>query len=336
MLDGRMTVFSHTVSCPSQLVSGVGWSRSKARVRTWLSATPSARPSSVPLQTDGNDSVLGSKAADSGTSLMGSASSRPVLSQPNTVGVIGGVSAISTLTFLEKLVGWSSKDGEESLPFIVCSDPVLNRELSSKEKSSLSYLSSRSACFRVDRSLVVENLRRKRVFLERSGARCIVMPCNILHSWYREISDGCSVPFLHVGECVAKELKEANLRPVEAGSNVRIGVLSTDEILTAGFYQEKLQNLGFEVILPDKATMEHTVIPAVEAMNKNDMEGASTLIRIALQVLLVKAVSMIILASDDMRGLLPQDDPLLKKCFNPMDALARSTVEWAQSIEKTH
>jgi aspartate/glutamate racemase len=37
-----------------------------------------------------------------------------------------------------------------------------------------------------------------KVFLENSGAHCIVMPCNISHSWHDEVSKGCSVPFLHM------------------------------------------------------------------------------------------------------------------------------------------
>ncbi|KAJ4834770.1 hypothetical protein Tsubulata_037578 [Turnera subulata] len=91
---------------------------------------------------------------------------------------------------------------------------------------------------------------------------------------------------------------------------------------------------GFEVVLPDKATMEHTIIPAIEALDRKDMTGARNLLRIALQVLLVRAVNTVILASDDMRDLLPQDDPLLKKCIDPMDALARSTIKWAQAAGK--
>lgn len=91
---------------------------------------------------------------------------------------------------------------------------------------------------------------------------------------------------------------------------------------------------GFEVVLPDKATMDHTIVPAIEAMDRKDMEGAQNLLRIALQVLLVRAVNTVILASDDMRDLLPSDDPLLKKCIDPMDALARSTVKWARTAGK--
>ena len=102
--------------------------------------------------------------------------------------------------------------------------------------------------------------------------------------------------------------------------------------LKNSLYKYKLQ--GFEVVLPDKATMEHTVIPAIDAISRNDIEGARNLLRIALQVLLVRAVNSVVLASDDMRDLLPPDDPLLKKCIDPMDALAWSIIKWAQSADK--
>lgn len=85
--------------------------------------------------------------------------------------------------------------------------------------------------------------------------------------------------------------------------------------------------------MPDEATMEHTIIPAIEALNRKDIEGSQNLLRIALQVLLVRAVNSVILASDDIRDLLPQDDPLLEKCIDPMDALARSTIKLATSAE---
>lgn len=91
---------------------------------------------------------------------------------------------------------------------------------------------------------------------------------------------------------------------------------------------------GFEVVFPDKETMEHIVIPALEAYERKDMEGARNLVRISIQVLLVRAVSSIVLASDSMQGLLPEDDPLLRKCIDPMDALVRATLLWALSVNK--
>ncbi|KAK4590427.1 hypothetical protein RGQ29_020831 [Quercus rubra] len=282
--------------------------------KTRLNPVLAIPPSSILLHTNESEKFPESK--------KGSGSSTPyrsvdfagsVVSQVNTVGIIGGV----------KLVKWSSKDGESCVPFVLCSDPVLNKEVFSHERSFFPSLSCKSDCTQLDPTPIVKSLQSKGAFLENLGARCIVMPYNVLHSWHDEVSKGCSVPFLHMGEPDARELKEAKLKPPEAGSLLRIGVLATDANLKAGFYQEKLQNEGFEVVLPDKATMEHT-----------DMEGASNLLRISLQVLLVRAVNSVIIASDDMQDLLPQDDPLLKKCIDPMDALVRTTIKCMQSTEK--
>jgi aspartate/glutamate racemase len=52
-----------------------------------------------------------------------------------------------------------------------------------------------------------------------------------------------------MADCVAKELKEAKLKPLEAGSPLRIGVLATNATLAAGFYKEKLQNEVISVLL---------------------------------------------------------------------------------------
>lgn len=98
-------------------------------------------------------------------------------------------------------------------------------------------------------------------------------------------------------------------------------------------FEWKLNVQGFEVVLPDRATMEHVVNPAIEAVNRRDFKGARNLLKIAVQVLLVSGVNTVILAADEMQGLLPLKDPLLKKCIDPMDALARSTIKWAKSWE---
>ncbi|KAL4024157.1 hypothetical protein IC575_017933 [Cucumis melo] len=303
----------------------------------WRLNPVQALPPSTLLHTDESEHFPESKKTSGFSSVLktNKDSTGILLSQSNTVGILGGSSVNSTVNFLGKLVKWSTKDGESQsgLPFVLCSDPTLSNELQVFDKSSHPVLNYKSEDLGLDSELVVESLKRKRTFLENSGARCIVMPCHISHLWYEDVSKGCPVTFLHMADCVARELKEAKLKPLEAGSPLRIGVLATNAILSAGYYQEKLQNEGFEVVLPDKATMEHTVIPAIEALNRKDIEGARNLLRIALQVLLVRAVNSVILASDDIKDILPLDDPLLKRCIDPMDALARSTINWAQCAE---
>ncbi|XP_010459076.1 PREDICTED: uncharacterized protein LOC104740232 [Camelina sativa] len=295
-------------------------------------ATP---PSSVLLHMDESNNLpkpkKGFSLSEDSRNNLNSLSADSLFRQANTVGIIGGVSTDSSLKFVKKLVDGSSKGGISSLPFVLCSDPALNKELLLYEENSYPSLYHRAESTPVDPKLIVENLRNKRRYLESCGAKLIVMPCHIAHIWYEEVCEGSSVPLLHMGECIAKELQEAKMKPLEARDPLRVGVMATSATLSAGFYQEKLQSNGFEAVLPDKATMEHTVIPALEAMKREDMEGARNLLRIALQVLLVQAVNVVMLGSDEMRDLLPGDDPLLKKCVDPMEAFARSAIKWAEN-----
>ncbi|XP_059635071.1 uncharacterized protein LOC132277274 [Cornus florida] len=331
MFDGGMAMSLHTLNCPLVLVGNVNKNRVCHRTRSGPSMA--MQLSSALAQTDEGGNSPESKKISNSTRVLTrcqTPNSNSLLSRADSIGIIGGESVFSTLIFLEKLVWWSTRDGGECIPFVVCSDAATSRVV------PFPHVNGKDARSQLNHKIIVENLRCRRTFLEQSGARCIVMPCHMSHVWHGQVSEGCLVPFLDVGECVARELKEAKLRPLEAGSNVRIGVLATDPTLMAAVYQGKLQSQGFEIVLPDKATMEHIVIPVIEALNMKDMEGARNLVRIAIRVLLVRAVNIVILASDEFRGLLPGDDPLLKKCIDPMDALARSTIKWAKTAKKVH
>ncbi|CAL4949311.1 unnamed protein product [Urochloa decumbens] len=279
----------------------------------------SARPSPIVLKTDSTIYPSEPKNLDASSSASRSGPYNATCHPSGTAGVMGA-SSTSSLRFLEKFVCWSTRDGEEAPPFIICSDPLIKKELLSSGHQLTS-----------DSSIALGKLRQKRLFLEQSGACCIIMPCQFLHAWHDEISQGCSVPFLHIGDCVAKELKAANLKPVEYGSNVRVGVLATNDTLATKCYLDKLESQGFEVLCSDKASMEHTVLPSVDAFRKGDVEGARNLLRVSLQVLLVRAVNTVILASDDLVGILPDDDPLLKRCIDPLDALVREAIVCART-----
>lgn len=162
------------------------------------------------------------------TKSRGALEDAPLKFPNNTVGIIGGVSTGCTLHFLQKLVDLSSQDGGDAIPFILCNDPVfdINNLPDSRNQSKL----------------IVEKLKERRIFLEKCGACCIVVPCHSLQEWHEEIGTDSSVPFLHISDYVTKELKEASLKPIEAGSNVRIGLLSSDRNLSTRCYQDKLQN----------------------------------------------------------------------------------------------
>lgn len=228
MFDGVMKISFKTLSFP--LILGGSLSKKKAYYKTRPNSSSMAKQ--VPSMDNGN-SPESKKFPCSIKALEPCHTPNSLFGQSNIVGIISGVSVSSTLVFLQKL----AYHGGESIPSIVCSDPAISIEPPNRFPPINEKGGNHFNC-----SIIVENLKIKRETLEQSGACCIVMPCHISHVWYNEVSKGCSVPFLDVGDCVAKELKEAKLKPLEAGSNVRIGVLAAHAGLVSGLYQDKLQN----------------------------------------------------------------------------------------------
>jgi hypothetical protein len=189
-----------------------------------------ARPSPIVLNTNSATDPPEPKNVDASSSASRSGPFSGGSHPSGTIGVMGA-SSTSSLRFLDKFVRWSTRDGEEAPPFVICNNPLVKKELLS-EGTQLP-----SNC-----NIALGKLMQKRAFLEQSGASCIVMPCQFLHAWHDEISHDCSVPFLHIGDCVIKELKAAKLKPVEYGSNVRVGVLATDPTLATNCYLDKLES----------------------------------------------------------------------------------------------
>ncbi|KAL3696753.1 hypothetical protein R1sor_010829 [Riccia sorocarpa] len=257
--------------------------------------------------------------------------------QVNTVGILGGLNPLATVEFMRKIVDASNVENDgELIPVLLCSDPnmrksVLSRRMPAKSIFNPALPEESWAGAEEIELLTVDPLIQKRRFLEASGAKCIVMPCHISHLWFDQIVEGCTVPFLEMADCVIDELKAADLQPLEAGIRPKIGVLGSEATLTSDFYQEKLRSQGFDVALPDKATMEHAVIPGLAALQRRDMEGARNLLRIAIQVLLVNAVNIVVLACHNMPTAFDPSDPILRKCIDPSDALARAAVRWSKT-----
>jgi len=233
MLERGILMSMQTLNHPPFLTGDAFRKRTQTRCRGRANST-----TALQLSSDESGNF-----AEPGTSLMRCKNSGSLLSQPNTVGVIGGVSLLSTLIFLEKLACWGSRNGKECPPFVVSSDPELSKVLSLR--GPLPSARSRFDRIKLNQDLVIENLRSKRNFLQQSGARGLAMPCHLSHAWHSEISEDSSLPFLHDGDCVAMELKNAMLKPIHAAVTVGIGLLTTDSNFVASYYQEKLQSQVF-------------------------------------------------------------------------------------------
>lgn len=80
--------------------------------------------------------------------------------------------------------------------------------------------------------------------LERGGADCIVLCTNTMHKTADAIETAVHIPFLHIADATAEEIRRQGLR--------KIGLLGTAFTMEEAFYKERLEkHFNLEVIVPE-------------------------------------------------------------------------------------
>ena len=90
--------------------------------------------------------------------------------------------------------------------------------------------------------------------LAAAGADFLVLCTNTMHRCAEAIETAVSIPLLHIADATADEIGRGNLRV--------IGLLGTRFTMEQDFYRGRLQERGFEVIVPEAADRDlvHRVI----------------------------------------------------------------------------
>lgn len=147
-----------------------------------------------------------------------------------TIGLIGGMSAESTVTYYkvinsvvnQKLGGFHSA---KCLLYSVDFDEIERCQMSGEwEKSG---------------EILADAARR----LQKGGADFLVLCTNTMHKVAHAIQSAVSIPFLHIAEATARRVKDAGIG--------RVCLLGTAFTMEEGFYKDVLAKNGIDVIVPD-------------------------------------------------------------------------------------
>lgn len=161
--------------------------------------------------------------------------------------------------------------------------------------------------------------------VEADGAGALVIPCNTAHAWYGEIAAGVRIPVLHIVDAAIAQIPPA-LREQP------IGLLATRGTLRSAVYQNR--QAGLRWVLPSEQSMSSHVMPAIRAVKANEYLTASAFLAGAIAALLSQGVGAIVLACTELPLAHAGQDygvPLI----DATDALARSAVQWAGSVQTT-
>lgn len=153
--------------------------------------------------------------------------------------------------------------------------------------------------------------------LEKAGANFIVMPCNSLHIFIKEIRNAVSVPVLSIVEETVKFLKQENMH--------KVGIVSTSATIKNKLYENAFSENNIGYVAPNEfqqAKMGKFILNLVVGQQKN--RDRDELISI-INDFDGKGLDCVILACTDLQLLIPHHPRL--KIYDTMKIFAEATVE---------
>ncbi|MEK7108415.1 MAG: amino acid racemase [Patescibacteria group bacterium] len=223
-----------------------------------------------------------------------------------TVGVIGGLGPETTSEFYLDLVFSCAKRNKTARPSIIISSVPLPYQVEED-------LILRSEGMERYIPYLTAEARR----LEKAGADFIVMPCNSLHVFIKQIQDSVQVPVKSIVEDTMSFLKRGNMK--------RVGIVSTSATIKNKLYENALAENGIEYVAPNElqqARMGKFILNLVLGQKKN--KDREELIGI-INEFDGKGLDCVILACTDLQLLIPDHKDL--KIFDTMKIFADATVE---------
>jgi len=223
-----------------------------------------------------------------------------------TVGIIGGLGPETTSKFYLDIVFSCQKKSKTNRPLIIIASVPMSYEI--EEDVILKNIG-------IERYLPFLVAEAKR--LEKAGADFIVMPCNSLHIFIKEIRDAVKIPVLSIVEETVKFLKKNNLN--------KVGIVSTLATIKNKLYENTFKENGIAYVTPDgfqQAKLGKFILNLVTGQRNN--RNREELIQI-INDFEKKDVDCVALACTDLQLLIPKHPRL--KIFDTMKILADATVE---------
>lgn len=225
------------------------------------------------------------------------------------IGVLGGMGPLATVDFFSKVIAATPATcDEDHVPLLIQSDPRI---------------AARPAAILTGARSPLQALLAGRDRLIAAGAVALAMPCNTAHFWYPNLVQGCSVPFLSIVDACCGELGAL------AAPGARVGIIATQATLAARIFDEPLFKLGYTPLVPDDLEMDDLVLPAIELVKADRTAEGGRLIEQAVNSLLSRGASAVILACTETPVALDANQSELRSmCIDSTGALARSCVTW--------
>lgn len=233
------------------------------------------------------------------------------------IGILGGMGTAAGLYF-------------QHLFFQICSENGLSGDQDYPEWLYLnaSQAPDRSAAIHQKGPSPVPYLVRCLKRMQAAGVEAVVVPCNTAHAFYEEIIAQVEIPWIHLLNETANEVRHWDIE--------QIGIISTTGTLTSGLYQRALAAEGIEAIEPaPDSELQSKIMSAIydpEFGVKFTGTGTSEKARLLLQEIIIELNTDAIILGCTELSVAAAGLNLGIRLFDPMRIAAQALFESWQGV----
>jgi len=221
-----------------------------------------------------------------------------------TVGIIGGLGPKTTSEFYLKIISECQRLNRVNRPPILISNipaPYNIGEAIEKGKGEERF---------------VPFLLRAAKQLERGGADFLVMPCNSLHYFIKDIKDSVKIPVLDIIGETTNFLKKKDIS--------KVGLISTSITKKRRLYEKSFKSNGIELIVPNETQQKKIGEIIYRLVTGKHKDKDKKQLYDIIEYLNSKGALNIVLACTDLQLLKPRHPKV--KIYDTMKIFAEATV----------
>ncbi|MBR0682262.1 aspartate/glutamate racemase family protein [Roseomonas eburnea] len=232
------------------------------------------------------------------------------MKESRVLGVLGGMGPLAGATFMQRLTLLTpAEKDQDHIPAILWSDPRVPDRTAARLAGGEDPLPA-----------LLRGIRG----LEAAGCGAIAIPCNTAHGWFEAMQAATRLPILHIVEAAADELLRLG---VAAGP---IGLLATKGTLAMRLYQERLEDRGYDCLVPPEEEMDRAVMPAIDLVKANKVAAAYAPLAEAARRLIMRGAKAVVLGCTEIPLGIGAGPALPFPVADTIDALARACIAWAK------
>lgn len=222
------------------------------------------------------------------------------------LGILGGMGPAASAEFVNRLIQQTPAScDQEHIPFVLWNNPQIPDRSTSMRNSDNKPL-----------PFLLEGIRG----LKSVGCDTIVIPCNTAHFWFNDIVK-INIGTIHIVDSVASALRDANI------TNTTIGVMGTQATVELGLYQTRLNDRGWNCIVPSEEEMSTLVQPAIDLIKSGKLEQSHPMFMSVVDSLIARGARAVVLGCTEIPLAVKEDNRNGIPLINSIDSLVKAAIK---------